>query len=117
MIDGEASQDSEVEDLVNDYEQFLKRRQEQTEAEHVKDKEDMMEIDTDKIPIDKQPDFDYQLEKLEKRAMFDEWRGDLDLCQRSIALLSKFKQETGSASASLCEQLRIVLEPQLSQQL
>jgi midasin (ATPase involved in ribosome maturation) len=29
-------------------------------------------------------------------------------------LLSKFKQETVQASSSLCEQLRIVLEPQLS---
>mmetsp|Transcript_29535 Transcript_29535/g.44961 ORF Transcript_29535/g.44961 Transcript_29535/m.44961 type:complete len:286 (+) Transcript_29535:14061-14918(+) len=34
-----------------------------------------------------------------------------------MALLGKFKNETSSASASLCEQLRIVLEPQLSQQL
>ena len=43
--------------------------------------------------------------------MFEEWREDDELCQRSIALLSKFKAETSSAAASLCEQLRIVLEP------
>jgi len=49
--------------------------------------------------------------------MFEEWRSDEELAQRSIGLLSKFKSETSSAAASLCEQLRIVLEPQLSQQL
>jgi len=62
-------------------------------------------------------DFDYQTEKLAMRALHAAWRADEDLCQRSIALLGSFKAETGAAAASLCEQLRIVLEPQLSQQL
>lgn len=49
--------------------------------------------------------------------MFEEWRTDEEACSKAIALLSKFKAETSSAAASLCEQLRIVLEPQLSQSL
>jgi len=62
-------------------------------------------------------EFDYQKEKLVLRALHEAWRADEDLCQRSIALLNRFKAETGQAASSLCEQLRIVLEPQLSQQL
>lgn len=60
-------------------------------------------------------DFDYLAAKLATRALYEEWRSDEDGAQDSIALLGKFKAETGSAAASLCEQLRIVLEPQLSQ--
>ena len=56
-------------------------------------------------------DFDYQEEKLVLRALHEAWRADEELCQRSIALLNRFKAETGQASAGLCEQLRIVLEP------
>jgi len=62
-----------------------------------------------------QEEFNYQLEKQDMKAMFEEWRNDEQLAQKSIGLLSKFKSETSSAAASLCEQLRIVLEPQLSQ--
>lgn len=51
------------------------------------------------------------------RILFDQWRSNPEVAEESIALLSRFKAETGAASASLCEQLRIVLEPQLSQQL
>ena len=64
-----------------------------------------------------QDDFDYQSQKAATRLLFDLWRSDAEVAQESIALLSRFKAETGAASASLCEQLRIVLEPQLSQQL
>jgi len=80
-------------------------------------------IEEDKMEVDQhfgeeeargQPpleDFDYQQEKLILRALHEEWRNDEELCQRSIALLNRFKGETGQASSSLCEQLRIVLEP------
>ena len=56
-------------------------------------------------------EFDYQAEKMQNKTLFDEWRANDQLCQQSIALLSKFKSETSSAASSLCEQLRIVLEP------
>ena len=61
--------------------------------------------------------FDYFQEKLVLRAFYENWRTNFDESQSAIALLSKFKSQTSAASASLCEQLRIVLEPQLSQQL
>ena len=77
--------------------------------------EDKMEVDqiapTDVITLPSQEDFDYQASKLATRALFDLWRQDEEASQASIALLSRFKSETGAASASLCEQLRIVLEP------
>lgn len=108
-------------DLINDYEEFLNSKQQLTE---MSPEEDKMEVDqtTSKAKAKGEPDelyqeFDYMQEKLEKKALFDEWRSDDELCQQSIALLNKFKSETSSAASSLCEQLRIVLEPQLSQQL
>jgi hypothetical protein len=77
--------------------------------------EDKMEVDqiapTDIITLPSQEDFDYQASKLATRALYDLWRQDEDASETSIALLSRFKAETGAASASLCEQLRIVLEP------
>ena len=99
----EADQESQV-DLVDDYQRFLEDRREQPQLRAVE--EDKMEVDqlsSEEEPRGQPPltDFDYQAEKL----------------TRSIALLSRFKAETSQASASLCEQLRIVLEPQLSQQL
>lgn len=105
-------------DLINDYEEFLNSKQQMTE---MNPEEDRMEVDqtTSKAkakgePDELYPEFDYMEEKLEKKALFDEWRSDDELCQQSIALLNKFKSETSPAASSLCEQLRIVLEPQLS---
>lgn len=51
------------------------------------------------------------------RGRFHEWLADEREHAQSLALLSKFKNQTQSASSQLCEQLRIVLEPQLSQNL
>jgi len=115
----EADQESQV-DLVDDYQRFLEDRREQPQLRAVE--EDKMEVDqlsSEEEPRGQPPltDFDYQAEKLTNRALYEQWRADEDVCQRSIALLSRFKAETSQASASLCEQLRIVLEPQLSQQL
>uniref|UniRef100_A0A7S3CKX2 VWFA domain-containing protein n=1 Tax=Strombidium rassoulzadegani TaxID=1082188 RepID=A0A7S3CKX2_9SPIT len=56
-------------------------------------------------------------EKQRLRAMMDEWREDELGVEQSLGLLNRFKSETSQFSNSLCEQLRIVLEPQLSQQL
>lgn len=120
-MDAEASQESpeDAKDLVADYQQFLERRQ-QGECSLVREREeDKMEIDEASTrvrpPGSKDPDYDYLAEKLGLRALYEEWRSDEDVAQESIALLGKFKAETGQAAASLCEQLRIVLEPQLSQ--
>jgi len=62
-------------------------------------------------------EFDYNLEKMQVRTLFEEWRSNEEGAQVAMELLSRFKAETSESSASLCEQLRIVLEPQLSQQL
>ena len=62
-------------------------------------------------------DFDYHAAKLAMQGMVDLWRSDSVEAKKSVELLSRFKQETCEASAALCEQLRIILEPQLSQQL
>jgi hypothetical protein len=56
-------------------------------------------------------EYDYKTEKLKIREMFELWRQNEEESQRSIELLGKFKGETSSTAASLCEQLRIVLEP------
>lgn len=49
--------------------------------------------------------------------MYEEWRTDEGKTSEAVNLLNNFKAVTSDSSASLCEQLRIVLEPQLSQQL
>lgn len=69
------------------------------------------------IPLSPDQEFDYNLAKASIRALFEEWKADEKRSMQAIDLLSRFKAETSESSASLCEQLRIVLEPQLSQQL
>lgn len=76
------------------------------------------------MEVDHQPfsgvtdgDFDYHAARLGMQSMLDLWRSDAAEAKKSVELLSRFKQETCEASAALCEQLRIILEPQLSQQL
>ena len=49
--------------------------------------------------------------------MFGKWMQDPIIHRNSHQLLSKFKNQTQAVSSSLCEQLRIVLEPTLSQNL
>jgi hypothetical protein len=58
--------------------------------------------------------FDLLIQKQKIREMFQEWAMNKDLHRQSLELLAKFKNQTQQVSASLCEQLRIVLEPQLS---
>ena len=48
------------------------------------------------------------------RELFGSWMQDSELHRQSLELLNQFKQQTINSSSSLCEQLRIVLEPQLS---
>lgn len=57
----------------------------------------------ERIVREEDEEFDYQAEKLAIRALYEVWRGDEELCQKSIALLGSFKGETSPASASLCE--------------
>lgn len=58
--------------------------------------------------------FDYMEQKQAIRTLFAEWLSDEREHDQSLQLLAKFKNQTQSVSSSLCEQLRIVLEPQLS---
>lgn len=116
-LDAQAGVEEQA-DLVEDYQKFLENRKEQMLLEPVE--EEKMEVDQQFGEEEPRgppvlEDFDYQEEKLALRALHEAWREDDELCQKSIALLNRFKGETGSASSSLCEQLRIVLEPQLSQ--
>ena len=79
-----------------------------------------MEVDSKPVELEtleSYDEFDYLQEKINNRELYDQWKDDEEINQNAIALLSRFKGQTGAASASLCEQLRIVLEPQLSQQL
>ena len=113
QMDTKADQEEQA-DLVEDYQRFLEDRKEQSMLPTIE--EDKMEVDQrfGEEEAGSQPlleDFDYQAEKLALRALHEVWRADEDVCQRSIALLGRFKAETSQASASLCEQLRIVLEP------
>lgn len=81
------------------------------------DAQEQMDVDQEQqVPQDAicLPDyavFDYFQEKLVLRAFYEHWRTNPEESQKAIALLSKFKSQTNAASASLCEQLRIVLEP------
>lgn len=106
-------------DLVQEYKDFLERRKELPKQEDRGD-EERMEIDQIAeariaLPVDQE--FDYNQARASIRALFEEWRSDEQRTQEAMNLLSRFKAETSESSASLCEQLRIVLEPQLSQQL
>ena len=60
--------------------------------------------------------FDYSQQKQLVRQMFQEWQASATHAQ-SLALLAAFKNQTQQVTSVLCEQLRIVLEPQLSQHL
>ena len=107
----EAEEREEQVDLVDDYQQVLKNKKPIQSLPE----EDRMEVEKN-IEVEfnalvDQDDFDYQSQKAATRLLFDQWRSDAEAAQESIALLSRFKAETGAASASLCEQLRIVLEP------
>ena len=51
------------------------------------------------------------------RELFQEWLSNDAEHRQSLELLAKFKNQTQQVTSSLCEQLRIVLEPQLSQNL
>ena len=55
--------------------------------------------------------FDYQEQKASIRTRFHEWLSDEREKSQSLQLLAKFKNQTQAVSSSLCEQLRIVLEP------
>ena len=63
-------------------------------------------------------DFDYTEARRVMQMQLERWRqGPEEEQATALDMLSRFKQETSEAAGSLCEQLRIVLEPQLSQQL
>jgi len=73
-----------------------------------------MEVDSKPVELEtleSYDEFDYLQEKINNRELYDQWKDDEEINQNAIALLSRFKGQTGAASASLCEQLRIVLEP------
>jgi len=56
-------------------------------------------------------DFDYLEQKMLIRELFNQFVSDKDSHRQAMDLLGKFKGQTQQVSASLCEQLRIILEP------
>lgn len=97
----ELDQEEDQTNLVDDYEQFLESRKKQDIAEEVQ-RDEGMQVDQS-ATMEEYKEFNYAREKQDKKALFEDWRTDEELCQRSIALLGKFKAETSSAAASLCE--------------
>ena len=100
-----------IEDLRQTYDDYL---QEKKQQEQIDDEIQRMDVDHQPFGRVIDADFDYNEAKLLMRNMLETWRSDAEDAKRSVELLSKFKQETCEASAALCEQLRIILEPQLS---
>lgn len=80
----------DIKDLVDDYQQFLDRKKQQLlEDDH------KMEVDTqpqiELETLDTYDEFDYMQEKINNRELYDLWRDNEEICQKSIELLSRFK--------------------------
>ena len=107
--------DKEQVDLIDDYHQFLENKSllehHEMEVDQEAKQKSTAQKDTSKNQIPQYPEFDYLDEKMQILEKLEAWQENEELCQQSIDLLGRFKSETSAASASLCEQLRIVLEP------
>lgn len=117
------------------YQKYLEDKNKKKEEE----KKAEMEVDTDKKPeendfqnndtpmleeeekekfelvkeeyIIKETDFDILDLKKSMLSRYEKWRKDKELVASSYELLNKFKKTTNHLSISLCEQMRMILEP------
>ena len=106
-------------DLIEEYDSYLKDKAEQQrlakEAEDSEMENDELATKEDLLRFNQTLErFDYMDQKQLIRNRFHEWLSDEREHSQALKLLGKFKNQTQQVSSSLCEQLRIVLEPQLS---
>lgn len=103
----------EIRDLISDYMQYLTDKQEMAmDVDQEAPEAGRLSTYTQELPP-----FDIVAQKQLITQLFEQWSLNSDLHRRSLDLLAKFRHQTQQVSASLCEQLRIVLEPQQSQNL
>ena len=112
MGDGEVGEEADERKLIDEYQQYLQKRQSAAAAVDTIGGADQMLPVT--FTFDQGEAFDYGQARAMIRELFQTYHSDPDLISTSQQLLHRFKQETSTSAASLCEQLRIVLEPQLS---
>ena len=99
--------------MIGEYENYLQvKRNTDMQMDDEEDKQDGV-VASSGFDYDLEH-FDYVAAKAKLREMFSQWLQDPQSHNDSLKLLSKFKQQTANSASSLCEQLRIVLEPQLS---
>jgi hypothetical protein len=81
----------DINDLVDDYQEFLDMKKDQKWPED----DQKMEVDSrppnEMETLDTYDEFDYLQEKINTRELYDIWRDNEEVCQNSIALLSRFK--------------------------
>jgi midasin (ATPase involved in ribosome maturation) len=98
-------------DLIDEYESYLKAKaDEKMDVDNGDDSEDDKMRPASRF-IQQLEQFDYMEQKALIRNRFQEWITDEREHTQALQLLAKFKNQTQSVSSSLCEQLRIVLEP------
>jgi midasin (ATPase involved in ribosome maturation) len=113
MGDGEVGEEAAERKLIDEYQQYLQKRQSASASvETIGGSDQLMQPVT--FTFDQGEAFDYGQARAMIRELFQTYHSDPDLISTSQQLLHRFKQETSTSAASLCEQLRIVLEPQLS---
>ena len=109
----EEEKKQDPQDLIKEYEDYLKLRKEQAmeideQASHMNPEEQDVKVPTFDQDLEK---FDYIEQKMVIRELFQKWLSDEAEHRQSLELLTKFKNQTQQVTSTLCEQLRIVLEP------
>jgi hypothetical protein len=101
MKDGEVGEEVERK-LIDEYQQYLQKRQSAAAAvDNLGGADEIMHPVT--FTFDQGEAFDYGEARAMIRELFQTYHSDPDLISSSQQLLQRFKQETSTSAASLCE--------------